>query len=73
MFGIKKKIEVEQYDKLKEQAVIRASICTGEQVAGFKDRETGRFREVMLIRNEADKAYFLKKYSVQEEDLIKEY
>lgn len=73
MFGIKKKIEVEQYDKIKEQAVIRASICTGEQVAGFKDRETGRFREVMLIRSEADRAYFLKKYGVQEEDLIKEY
>lgn len=106
MFGIKKKIEVEQYnkispdglkinsgefiskllrnlkcteivcenyDKLKEQAVIRASICTGEQVAGFKDRETGRFREVMLIRSETDRAYFLKKYGVQEEDLVKEY
>lgn len=73
MFGIKKKIEVEQYDKLKEQAVIRASICTGEQVAGFKDRETGRFREVMLIRSEADKAFFLKKYGIQEEDLVKEY
>lgn len=73
MFGIKKKIEVEQYDKLKEQAVIRSSICTGEQVAGFKDRESGRFREVMLIRSEADRAYFMKKYGVQEEDLVKEY
>lgn len=99
MFGFKKKIEVEQYnkispdgliskllrnlkcteivcenyDKLKEQVVIRASICTGEQVAGFKDRETGRFREVMLIRSETDRAYFLKKYGIQEEDLVKEY
>lgn len=73
MFGIKKKIEVEQYDKLKEQAVIRSSICTGEQVAGFKDRESGRFREMMLIRSEVDRAYFMKKYGVQEEDLVKEY
>lgn len=73
MFGFKKKIEVEQYDKTRKQPVIRASICTGEQVAGFKDRETGRFHEVMLIRNEADKAYFMEKYGVKDEDLVKEY
>lgn len=73
MFGFKKKIVVEQYDKAKKQAVIRASICTGEQVAGFKDRETGRFHEVMLIRNEADKACFMEKYGVCEEELVKEY
>ncbi len=73
MFGFKKKIEIEQYDKIKKQPVIRASICTGEQVAGFKDRETGRFHEVMLIRNEADKAYFMEKYGVKDEDLVKEY
>lgn len=73
MFGFKKKIEVEQYDKIKKQPVIRASICTGEQVASFKDRETGRFHEVMLIRNEADKAYFMEKYGVKDEDLVKEY
>lgn len=73
MFGFKKKIEVEQYDKIRNQPVIRASICTGEQVAGFKDRETGKFHEVMLIRNEADKAYFMEKYGVQKEELVKEY
>lgn len=73
MFGFKKKIEIEQYDKIKKQPVIRASICTGEQVAGFKDRETGRFHEVMLIRNEVDKAYFMERYGVKDEDLVKEY
>lgn len=73
MFGFKKKIEVEQYDKIEKQATIRVSICTGEQVAGFKDRETGRFQEVMLIRNEADKSYFMEKYGVLEEELVKEY
>lgn len=73
MFGFKKKIEVEQYDKIEKQATIRVSICTGEQMAGFKDRETGRFQEVMLIRNEADKSYFMEKYGVLEEELVKEY
>lgn len=73
MFGFKKKIIVEPYDREKKQALIRASICTGEQVAGFKDKETGKFHEVMLIRNEADKALFMEKYGVLEEELVKEY
>ena len=32
----------------------RASICNGEQVAGFKDIHTGKIEEVMLIKNQAD-------------------
>ena len=27
---------------------MRKSICTGEMTAGFVDRKTGRFRELML-------------------------
>ncbi len=46
-------------------AVIRSSICTGEKVAGFKDRRDGRFTEVMLIRSEKDKQDFMKKYKVE--------
>ena len=40
------------YDPETERPVIRASICTGEQVAGFKNKTTGAFREIMLIRSE---------------------
>ena len=47
MFG-KKKTTIE-YDKTTMTPVIHASICTGEQVAGFKNKETGKFEEVMLI------------------------
>ena len=39
------------YNPKKEKPVIRASICTGEQVAGFKSRSGGEFHEVMLIRD----------------------
>ena len=49
----KKKI-VHSYDKDSKRPVIKASICTGEQVAGFKDIHTGKIEEVMLIRSEAE-------------------
>lgn len=47
------------YDPEKEKPVIRASICTGEKVAGFKNRTTGAFRDILLIRNEKDLQTFL--------------
>ena len=48
------------YDKDSKRPVIKASICTGEQVAGFKDIHTGKIEEIMLIRSEADLDNFLK-------------
>ena len=33
----KKKIVMKTYDKENKKPVIKASICNGEQVAGFKD------------------------------------
>lgn len=62
LFG--KKIQKKIYDKEKEQPILRCSICTGEQVAGFKDISTGRFEEIMLIRNEQDLADFMKMYGI---------
>ena len=55
----------------KEKPIIRASICTGEQVAGFKDKETGEFHEVMLIRDSRDLAVFKQAYGLERVD--KEY
>lgn len=49
------------YDHENKKPIIRASICTGEQVAGFKDLHTGAFEEIMLIRNGTDRAC-LRKY-----------
>ena len=42
------------FDPEEKSPVIRCSICNGEQVAGLKDRRTGSFEEVMLVRSEAD-------------------
>lgn len=46
--------------------VIRCSICTGEQVAGFR-REDGRFEEVMLLRAPADLEAFKEAYGIRGE------
>ena len=64
MFSFRKKTAVQRYDPEIAEPVIRSSICTGEKTAGFRDRKTGVFREVMLIRNEEDLAAFRKEFGV---------
>lgn len=71
MFG--KKINKESYDKHNQKPVIRSSICTGEKVAGFKDIHSGKFTDVMLIRNESDMDMFLKKYDISPDEITKEW
>lgn len=73
MFHIFKKKEIikKEYDKENQKPVIRCSICTGEQVAGFKDLHTGKFHDIMLIRNEGDLEIFKEMYGVDE--ISKEY
>ncbi|MDY3855069.1 MAG: aspartate dehydrogenase [Butyribacter sp.] len=68
----KKKVAVQHYDKENKKPVIKASICNGEQVAGFKDIHTGKIEEVMLIRNSADLEKFKIMYGIEEE-IVKEY
>ena len=63
----KKKIEKKSYDKSLKKPMIKASICNGEQVAGFKDINTGTFEEVMLIKNQDDLAVFKETYGISEE------
>ena len=73
MFHIFKKKEnaKKDYDKESQKPVIRCSICTGEQVAGFKDLHTGKFHDIMLIRNDEDLRRFKEMYGVDE--IAKEY
>lgn len=71
MFG--KKFQKEGYDKENLRPVIRASICTGEQVAGFKNIHTGKFTEVMLIRDSKDMEEFTKKFDISKEEISKEW
>lgn len=72
MFGKKKPVLPEvEYNSETQRAVIKCSICNGEQVAGFKDKQTGHFTEVMLIKSEKDLEVFKKAYGV--ENVGKEY
>ncbi len=69
----RKRVPKAEYDKESQKPVIRASICTGEQVAGFKDIHTGKFTEVMLIRNQKDLEEFAKKYDISIKEISKEW
>lgn len=70
MFG-KKTIKKKSYDKENLQPVLKCSICNGEQVAGFRNLQTGKFEEIMLVRNAADLREFMERYGVS--DVPKEY
>ena len=63
----RKKTVTKTYDKENKKPVIKASICNGEQVAGFKDIHTGKIEEVMLIKNQADLDAFKKMYGIDGE------
>mgnify|MGYP001026844158 CR=1 FL=1 len=63
LFEKRKKPPAADYDRGEKIPVIRSSICTGEQVAGFRDPVSGRFEELMLIRDGRDFQEFLHRYS----------
>ncbi len=66
-----KKIEKKTYDRENQVPVLKCSICNGEQVAGFKDIHTGKFKEVALIRNNDELNAFLEAYGIS--TITKEY
>ena len=55
------------YDPAEKTPVIRCSICTGEQVAGFRRKTDGSFEEVMLIRGEGELRQFRELYGIEGE------
>lgn len=68
-----KRKETKSFDRETEIPVIRSSICTGEQVAGFKNKNTGYFREIVCIRSQADRDRFLSDYGIGEAEIRKEW
>ena len=60
------------FDRENEKPIIKASICNGEQIAGFKNIHTGKMREIMLIKTSADLEYFKTMYGIETE-IEKEY
>lgn len=72
-FRKKQDVQEKRFDREKEIPVIKSSICTGEQVAGFKDKQTGHFREIMCIRSEKERSDFLEEYGIFPEEIKKEW
>lgn len=68
----KKKFVAKSYDNENMRPVIKANIYNGEQVAGFKNMNTGKIEEVMLIKTPEDLASFKNMYGINEE-ITKEY
>lgn len=58
------------YDRQNLRPVLRCSICTGEQVAGFQDIRSGKFEEIQLIRNGDELQDFLNRYGISHIDKI---
>ena len=73
MFGRRKRQNISPYDKTGKIPVIRSSICTGEQMAGFKDIISGKFEELMLIRDDRDLQEYLRRYQVDEDEIKREW
>jgi len=53
----------EAFDPALYTPVIRASVCTGEKVAGFRGQD-GKLHEIMLIRSEKDLDDFRSQYGI---------
>ena len=71
MFRRKKQPQRLPYDPATQKPVIRASICTGEQVGGLRNLQTGKFTDLMLIQDDADLREF--QALVGTRDIQKEY
>lgn len=67
----KKSNNVVDYNPDTMRAILKCSICNGEQVAGFKDIKTGKFTEVMLIKSDKELDAFKKLYGI--DSVVKEY
>lgn len=64
MFHKAKKPQKKEFDRETYVPVVRCSICTGEEVAGFKNIRTGQFRDVLLIRSPKDLEQFMSEYDI---------
>lgn len=73
MFFRKKVQEEKGFDRERQTPVLRASICTGEKVVGFRDKESGKFEEISCIKSDRDLEEFLLEYGISREELKKEW
>ncbi len=73
MFFKKRPLRQAQWDPATQTPAIRCSICTGEQVAGFINRESGSFCAIQLLRDEDDLQAFRDAYGLGDMTIRKIY
>lgn len=71
MFKKKQKAVSYEYDRERQKPVLKCSICNGERVAGFKNLQTGKFEDIMLVKNEGDLQEFMARCGIS--TIEKEY
>ena len=54
------------YDPEAQEPAVRRSICTGEMTVGFIDRQSGKFSELMLVRDREELDRFCRSIGVGE-------
>lgn len=69
----RKKSELPAFPPEEYEPVLRCSICSGEQVACMRERQSGRLHELMLIRSQEELEEFCRSYGVKAEALRKIY
>ena len=57
------------YDPATQRPAVRRSICTGEMTAGFIDRQTGKFQDLMRLDGPQGLRDFCDAIGVREEDV----
>ena len=53
------------YDPSKEEPFLHANTCNRETVVGFKEKDTGKFHEVMMITSDKELEDFKKTYGIE--------
>lgn len=71
MFRKKQKAISYEYDRERQKPVLKCSICNGERVAGFKNLQTGKFEDIMLVKNDGDLHEFMERCGIS--TIEKEY
>ncbi|MCD8326626.1 MAG: aspartate dehydrogenase [Lachnospiraceae bacterium] len=61
------------YDSANWKPVLKCSICTGEQTAGFQEIHTGQFEDIMLVRGQKDLEEFVTTYGLDPAGITKIY
>ncbi len=74
MFHRKPKTKARKtYDSENWRPVLKCSICTGEQTAGFQEIHTGQFEDIMLVRGQKDLDEFISSYGLDSSNITKIY